>query len=87
MSLKLPSQIEVKSVTSNRYDHAGFRPFKWEDRVDGVDEVVTTDGQSIRLLSSGQQSTPSPGWSIILTGGEPRQGYTWTLYGLPQGVK
>jgi hypothetical protein len=87
MSLKLPAQVEVKSVVNGRYGSSLSRPLTWEDRLDGTDEVITTSGELIRLASSGQQSTPAPGWTIMLTGGQAHQGYTWTLYGLPSEAK
>jgi hypothetical protein len=89
-SASLPKKIVIKSRLSSRYDEhyadgrlqAGARPSRWENRIAGVDRVLSESGDEIALMSDGQQSPPSEGWVVMLT--EQRvEGYTWTLYGLP----
>ena len=81
---KLPSRVQVSEVVCSRYDHlaAGERPPGWEARKDGIDVVKATAGKVIALLSEGQQSVPAKGWVLMLRGGNPEDGYRWTLYGL-----
>jgi len=62
------------------------RPLSWDDRVEGIDVIVTTAGKRVQLWSDGQQSPPLPGWGIIVTGGDATAGYRWTLYSLAKGA-
>jgi len=81
--LALPTRIKVKSVAASRYrKQEGYRPASWEQRKSGIDSVKTTSGEVINLFSDGQQSTPESGWEILLTGGNDKDGYSWTLYGI-----
>lgn len=54
----------------------------WDERVDGFDVVKTEDGSELTLLSSGAQSTPAPGWELLLTDRTDGGEYRWTLYGI-----
>ncbi len=60
----------------------GERPQSWDARKAGIDVVRSLAGETIKLASSPMQSTPKPGWVIVLTGGTEHEGYTWTLYGI-----
>jgi hypothetical protein len=60
-----------------------FRPDNWDERHSGIDIIRTTDGEVLKLLSDGMQSTPKPGWVIMLLDGNHEQGFKWTLYGIP----
>ncbi len=83
----IPCQVDIAEVISSRYPYsANERPLSWDERVSGHDVVLTTDGQTLRLMSDGQQSPPNRGWGIVLTGGNPKSGYQWTLYSLPKGA-
>lgn len=59
------------------------RPDNWDKRFGGVDVISLDNGETVTLVSSGQQSTPQPGWTLMLTAEKPGVGYEWTLYGLP----
>ena len=78
------AKVRVTGVISSRYGHfsAGKRPLLWDERVDGREVVQVDGGEEVTLLSSAMQSTPRPGWILVLTGGSEREGYTWTLYGI-----
>jgi len=80
--MKLPKKISVAELISSRYP--GERPADWDQRFSGVDVVATETGETLTLVSSGQQSSPKPGWSLMLTAERPGIGYEWTLYGLPR---
>lgn len=83
----VPCRIDVADVLSSRYERsANERPLYWDERVDGVDVVVTVEGQTLKLRSDGQQSPPKHGWGLIVTGGDAETGYLWTLYSLPKGA-
>ena len=94
----LPARVQVAGVLQSRYGSSGdtttiaeskwyvpelVRPLSWDDRIDGIDLVCTTGGEVIKLLSSGMQSVPRPGWVLMLVGGDIDEGYRWTLYGIP----
>ena len=93
----IPFRVTVKEVRSARYsspeDKAEvaqsqwytpglIRPLSWDDRREGVDTILLENNEELRLVSSGMQSVPQPGWSLLITGGDPQNGYTWTLYGI-----
>jgi hypothetical protein len=82
--LHVHAKVSVTGVVSSRYGRfsAGKRPLRWDDRVEGREVVKVEGGQELTLLSSAMQSTPKPGWILVLTGGSEREGYTWTLYGI-----
>lgn len=61
-----------------------FRPDSWDQRSEGIDIIRTTDGEVVKLLSDGMQSSPKPGWVLMLRNGDPADGMRWTLYGIPQ---
>ena len=66
----------------------GKKPLSWDERSAGVDKVRTTEGEELTLFSGGGQSTPAPGWELLLTG--ERNGdapaYSWTLYGISRST-
>lgn len=76
-----PHKVTVKSVQP-RYGGKS-RPSSWDDRQPGIDVVITTDGRTLRLMSDGQQSSPEPGWVLMVDGADHSDAYRWTLYGLP----
>lgn len=82
--ISLPKRVKISKIVSSRYGSGGIRPLSWDDRIDGVDIVKTTEGEELHLQSSGQQSTPQPSWEILLTSGDHSSGYKWTLYGMPR---
>ncbi len=83
----LKRQIVVQETVKGRYK-PGDRPLSWDDRVEGVEEVVCSgDSDSITLWSGGGQSTPAPGWILLLSGEkrlleDGRLASMWTLYGV-----
>lgn len=85
MTLSLPRKVEVLSTVRSRYAD-GARPPSWDARCDGVDVVAVQGGEQLRLWSDGGQSTPKHGWVLMLTDGNPQDGYKWTLYGLARGA-
>lgn len=80
MTKKLPRRITVHDVVIGRYS-PGERPVDWEERLEGVEKILTHDGEEVSLSSSGGQSTPAPGWELLLTA-EGQGGFLWTLYGI-----
>jgi hypothetical protein len=97
-SCVLPRRIQVGAVLSSRYGDARsqaevrasqwfvpelHRPLSWDERRAGVDVICTSSGEELKLVSSGMQSTPKPGWVLLLTSGSAEDGFSWTLYGLP----
>jgi hypothetical protein len=85
--ISLPCRVVVQRVVSSRYDSKGAeasnaRPDSWDDRIEGIDVVETGGAGVVRLLSSPMQSTPKPGWVLLLGGGNAGSGYSWTLYGI-----
>lgn len=91
--LHAKAKIRISEIVSSRYGNEQVaegcgvelsrRPFLWDEREEGIDTVRTDGGEVVRLRSSAMQSIPKPGWIVVLTGGTEREGYTWTLYGLP----
>ena len=93
MARAIPSRVTVNTVVTSRYnssslksqdseDYSLVRPLSWDERVSGSDTITTDDGETLILLSEGMQSVPQPGWVLLLTGGSPEKGYSWTAYGL-----
>ena len=83
-----PRRVVVEKIISSRYPSAE-RPISWDQRGAGIDEVLTTSGERLGLLSSGGQSPPQPGWELLLTGessGLGASGVCWTLFGITSGV-
>ena len=81
----LPRRVIVQEVLEARYE-PGERPSSWDARGPGVETVRTRDGELVKLLSNGGQSSPASGWELLLTkesanGAEPAA-YEWTLYGI-----
>lgn len=84
-SEQLPRRVHIAESKSERYPD-NMRPVDWDFRRAGADVVKTVGGEELRLISTGQQSPPQPGWVIMLTAGDAGSGYSWTLYGLPPSV-
>ena len=81
-------RIQVSKVISSRYSAwptSPERPDSWDERMSGCDTVEAEGGEVIRLASSPMQSTPRPGWVILLSDGDSKSGFTWTLYGISPG--
>jgi hypothetical protein len=83
-ALHLHAKVSVAEVVSSRYggDRDAERPLLWDERRPGKDVVRIDGGEILTLQSSAMQSTPKPGWILVLTGGSLHEGYTWTLYGI-----
>ncbi len=87
-SVNLPYRLVVSELISSRYDSQyqegsikkGARPASWDERLEGLDVVKDSEGNSYQLWSSGGQSPPKIGWDIILTE-QKEEMYSWTLYG------
>jgi len=82
--MQLPTRVVVKNVVSGRYGE-GQRPVSWDRRKAGFETIEIQNGARLELASSGGQSTPAPGWELLLTGAVPgsaRDAYQWTLYGI-----
>ena len=83
---KLPKRVRVAAVLAGRYQ-PGEKPLSWDDRSAGVEQIRTADGDTITLYSSGGQSTPAPGWELLLTKeraqpDDNKPALLWTLYGI-----
>jgi hypothetical protein len=82
----LPRIVKIKKILLSRYGaNADGRPISWDERKAGYDQVESSEGEHIFLVSSGGQSVPKVGWSIVLI--DPvftnqEKGYTWTVYGM-----
>ena len=83
-ALHVHAKVCVVEVVSSRYgtSDGGARPLLWDERHEGFDIVRIEGGETLTLKSSAMQSTPKPGWILVLTGGSQSEGYTWTLYGI-----
>ena len=87
--MTVPAQITVAELVSSRYGAAmgsvvKGRPSSWDGRKSGIDVVRSESGETVKLLSDGQQSPPEKGWKIVLIDGDSAGGFRWTLYGLPR---
>ena len=84
----LPRRVVVSQVLSGRYA-PGSRPVSWDERKEGVEAVLTADGQTLRLYSNGGQSTPSENWELLLTKENldaTGATFSWTLYGISRSL-
>ena len=80
--MNLPKRTKVKKLISGRYG-GGKRPLSWDERISGLDEILTSEDEKIILDSNGDQSCPEPGWDILLTSSGKSPGtFKWTLYGI-----
>lgn len=79
--VSLPQTITVQKLIESRYS-SDNKPLSWDERVSGFDVVESDSGEQFKLLSSGGQAPPKPGWKIVMTSGDGQNGYQWTLYGL-----
>lgn len=79
-------------MLDSRYS-PGSRPVLWEERHSGVESVRTTEGDEVKIYSNGGQSSPAPGWELLLlktrinpaaSDGSDAGAVLWTLYGLPK---
>jgi hypothetical protein len=73
-------KVQVSSIVSSRYKNIA-RPDSWDERVAGKEVIQTTCGKTLELFSDGQQSTPQPGWVIMVEEGVSTP--KWTLFGMP----
>ncbi len=80
----VPRRVVVRENIVSRY-HEDSRPINWTERSPGTEKIRTIDGEEVMLHSSGGQSTPVPGWELLLTEEHPAGGYLWTLYGIKPG--
>lgn len=78
---KLPLRTKISKVVSGRYK-PGKKPLSWDARISGVDVCIDAEGSEIQLISNGDQSTPAPGWELLLTSCNDQGQYSWTLYGI-----
>jgi hypothetical protein len=82
---KLPRRVVVSEVLDSRYG-PGLRPISWDQRFEGVERVLADSGEEILLFSGGGQSSPAPGWELLLTkeaeNKEQPAVLEWTLYGI-----
>lgn len=86
MTSSLPRRIRVQEVLSGRYP-PGEKPVSWDERKSGIEQIRTVEGDTISLYSGGGQSTPAPGWELLLTKEQPQlsnptPAILWTLYGI-----
>ncbi len=79
--MKLPKFIVVGKTLTSRYGD-GVRPQNWDQRISGVEEIESVDGVHFVLNSEGGQSTPQPGWKIMLLSEYSEGTYSWTLQGI-----
>lgn len=77
-------RVVVKEVLKARYPE---RPRNWNERSAGIDIIKTEQGDTLELLSDGQQSPPKKGWVIMLREVDKEGRFTWTLYGIPKGAE
>ena len=93
-STKASRRVLVKEVLAARYA-GGQRPLSWDKRQAGIEKIVTEEGETVTLLSGGGQSTPKPGWELLLMRTADERDFqsqllsapeepavTWTLYGI-----
>lgn len=84
--MKLPKFIVVGKTVVSRYAD-GIRPQNWDQRVSGIEEIESVDGVHFVLSSEGGQSTPQPGWKIMLLSEQTEGIYSWTLQGVESGIQ
>lgn len=82
--MKLPKFIVVGKTVTSRYADC-VRPQNWDQRIAGIEEVESIDGVRFVLNSEGGQSTPQPGWKIMLLSEHSEGAYSWTLQGFEPG--
>lgn len=84
-TLRVGQTIKVASVLDGRYP-PGTKPVSWDNRFPGWERVVSENGEEFLLASLGGQSTPAPGWELLLTkpalAADGISAYEWTLYGV-----
>lgn len=79
--------VKVVRVIKSRYA-PGTKPLSWDARLSAVEEVEVACGAEnkiIQIFSTGGQSTPAPGWSLLLNYcQESKDGKAakWTLFGI-----
>jgi hypothetical protein len=83
--MKVPSRIRIEKLLNGRYQ-AGTKPVSWDERIQGVDICIDSEGSEIHLQSSGDQSTPAPGWELLLTDVNDKGEFSWTLYGVSRNL-
>ena len=75
-----PRIVTIKEVISSRYK-VSSRPQNWDERISGTDVLKTVDDEVLKLVSDGGQSTPKPGWKILLKN-QLDDSYEWTLFAM-----
>ena len=101
-SSKLPRRVVVSEVVHGRQmvhgslatstnPNEGAKNIRWNTRRPGIESIRTTDGETISIYSGGAQSTPAPGWILLLNGEKQinsetcsasETAFSWTLYGI-----
>lgn len=84
------TRVVVRKVVEGRYI-PGTRPVLWDERRSGFDHIETLDGTKLCLASNGGQSTPAPGWELMLISysnseSAPDAAFEWTLFGISPHV-
>ena len=90
--MKLPLRVKVKEIVKSRYQ-PGARPVSWNDRLDAIEQIKTDKGELLNIFSNGGQSSPAPGWELLLTRQIPSNNlshlpdgsdsaFEWTVYGI-----
>jgi len=72
--------------TTESYIELAARPLSWDARKSGIDRIRTVAGEDLLLRSDGMQSTPKPGWLLLLVDDHDDEAYRWTLYGIPRAA-
>lgn len=83
VSAPIYRRVRVTRLIKGRYG-ANDRPNSWDQRLEGIDEVAVDDGEVVKLRSTPMQSPPKSGWVLMLKGGNAKDGFLWTLYGMPR---
>jgi hypothetical protein len=91
-------RVKVRQLLNSRYTKSALpqdpyqgsesyfippnRPSSWEDRIPGIDTIVTEEGETLEIYSDPQQSTPKIGWTLLIGRHDEGNFYRWTLYGI-----
>ena len=79
--MNLPARRKISKIVSGRYA-PGKKPVSWDERIGGIDVCLDEGGSELQLYSTGDQSTPAPGWELLLTDLNENGQFSWTLYGV-----
>lgn len=94
--MKLPLRVKVVEVVKSRYQ-PGARPVSWNDRLGAIEQIKTEKGEVLNIFSNGGQSSPAPGWELLLTTQIPSNNvnhlpdgsgpaFEWTVYGIGHSI-